>query len=87
MILTIYTNYLIYLSVYLINIFKEKILKVYFSLGIENNLLLFWLELLWVQLAVSIQLMSWDSSNYHFEDLGNLYPGIQRASKLYEDWR
>ncbi|XP_034693287.1 uncharacterized protein LOC117920045 isoform X2 [Vitis riparia] len=30
----------------------------------------------WVQLAVSIQLMSWDSSNYHLEDLGNLYPGI-----------
>ena len=24
----------------------------------------------WVQLAVSIQLMSWDSSDYHFEDLG-----------------
>ena len=50
MILTIYTNYLIYLSVYLINIFKEKILKVYFSLGIENNLLLFWLELLFIRL-------------------------------------
>ena len=49
MILTIYTNYLIYLSVYLINIFKEKILKVYFSLGIENNLL-FWLELLFIRL-------------------------------------
>ncbi|KAL6336637.1 hypothetical protein AAG906_035951 [Vitis piasezkii] len=28
----------------------------------------------WVQLAVSIQLMSWDSSDYHFEDLGTCIP-------------